>query len=155
GGAGSMDDQASRAQAREAGRMERAKTATASRRRKMLGENPVGAGLITEEQLAHAKELPKQSPERPGRAVIRLGVGTEKDIALAIAKQLGLEFVDLDDVVPDEEALCALPEHLARRYQLIPLEVRDGTMKLGMVDPLDVLAIDDVRRQVSQTIHPV
>jgi type IV pilus assembly protein PilB len=150
-----MDDQSSRAQAREAGKMERARTATASRRRKMLGEILVGAGLITEEQLAQAMELQKQSHERLGRVLIGMGVGTEKDIALAIAKQLGLEFVDLDDVVPDEEALCALPEHLARRYQLIPLEVKDGKMKLGMVDPLDVLAIDDVRRQVTQAIHPV
>ncbi len=129
--------------------------ATTSRRRKLLGEVLVEAGLITEAQLAEAMELQKQSKERLGRVLIGMGVGTEKDIAVAIAKQLGLEFVDLDDVVPDEQALLALPEHLARRYQLIPLGVKDGKLTLGMVDPLDIIAIDDVRRQVTQEVEPV
>ncbi len=129
--------------------------ATTSRRRKLLGEVLVEAGLITAAQLAEAMELQKQSKERLGRVLIGMGVGTEKDIAMAIAKQLGFEFVDLDDVVPDEQALLALPEHLARRYQLIPLGIKDGRLTLGMVDPLDVIAIDDVRRQVEQEIHPV
>jgi type IV pilus assembly protein PilB len=129
--------------------------ATTSRRRKLLGEVLVEAGLITADQLAEAMELQKQSKERLGRVLIGMGIGTEKDIALAIAKQLGLEFVDLDDIVPDETALLVLPEHLARRYQLIPLGAADGKLRLGMVDPLDVVALDDVRRQLRQDIEPV
>jgi type IV pilus assembly protein PilB len=129
--------------------------ATTSRRRKLLGEVLVEAGLITEAQLGEAMTLQKQSKERLGRVLIGMGVGTEKDIALAIAKQLGLEFVDLDDVVPDEQALLALPEHLARRYQLLPLGVKEGRLVVGMVDPLDIIAIDDVRRQVGQEIQTV
>ena len=129
--------------------------ATTSRRRKLLGEVLVEAGMITADQLADAMELQKQSKERLGRVLIGMGVGTEKDIALAIAKQLGFEFVDLDDVVPDEQALLVLPEHLARRYQLIPLGTVNGKLRLGMVDPLDVVAIDDVRRQTRQDIEPV
>ncbi len=129
--------------------------ATTSRRRKLLGEVLVESGLITEAQLGDAMELQKQSKERLGRVLIGMGVGTEKDIAKAIARQLGLEFVDLDDVVPDEQALLVLPEHLARRYQLIPLGVDNGKLRLGMVDPLDVVAIDDVRRQLRQEIAPV
>jgi type IV pilus assembly protein PilB len=129
--------------------------ATTSRRRKLLGEVLVEAGLITHAQLGEAMELQKQSKERLGRVLIGMGVGTEKDIALAIAKQLGLEFVDLDDIVPDEQALLVLPEHLARRYQLIPLGTVNGKFRLGMVDPLDVVALDDVRRQLRQDIDPV
>jgi type IV pilus assembly protein PilB len=129
--------------------------ATTSRRKKLLGEVLVEAGMITADQLTEAMELQKQSKERLGRVLIGMGVGTEKDIALAIAKQLGLEFVDLDDIVPDETALLVLPEHLARRYQLIPLGDAGGKLRLGMVDPLDVVALDDVRRQVRQDIEPV
>jgi type IV pilus assembly protein PilB len=129
--------------------------ATTSRRRKLLGEVLVEAGMITADQLAEAMELQKQSKERLGRVLISMGIGSEKDIAVAIAKQLGLEFVDLDDIVPDETALLVLPEHLARRYQLIPLGDADGKLRLGMVDPLDVVALDDVRRQLRQDIVPV
>jgi type IV pilus assembly protein PilB len=129
--------------------------ATTSRRKKLLGEVLVEAGMITEAQLNEAMELQKQSKERLGRVLIAMGVGTEKDIAIAIAKQLGFEFVDLDDIVPDEQALLTLPEHLARRYQLIPLGLQNGKLRLGMVDPLDVVAIDDVRRQTRQEVEPV
>jgi type IV pilus assembly protein PilB len=129
--------------------------ATTSRRRKLLGEVLVESGLITEAQLGEAMELQKQSKERLGRVLIGMGVGTERDIAQAVARQLGVEFVDLDDVVPDEQALLLLPEHLARRYQLIPLGVENGKLRLGMVDPLDILAIDDVRRQTRQDVEPV
>ncbi|HKV45062.1 MAG TPA: type II secretion system ATPase GspE [bacterium] len=128
--------------------------ATTSRRRKLLGEVLVEAGLITPAQLAEAIDLQKQGKERLGRVLIGMGVGSEKDIAKAIAKQLGLEFVDLDDYIPEEEALLALPEHLARRHQLIPLAMVDGRLRLGMVDPLDVLALDDVRRQMGCELEP-
>jgi type IV pilus assembly protein PilB len=129
--------------------------ATASRRKKLLGEVLVETGLITRVQLGEALDLQKHSRERLGCVLIGMDLITEKHVALAIATQLGLEFVDLDNVVPDEQALLALPEHLARRYQLIPLGVTKGKLKLGMVDPLDVVAIDDVRRQVGQQVEPV
>ena len=129
--------------------------ATTSRRRKLLGELLIEAGLITPEQLAEAVELQKQTKERLGRVLIGMGIGSEKAIAGAIAQQLVLEFVDLDDFVPEEEALLALPEHLARRHQLIPLQVVNGKLKLGMVDPLDVIALDDVRRQTGYELEPV
>ena len=129
--------------------------ATTSRRKKLLGEVLVESGLITQEQLAEAMALQKQSKERLGRVLLGMGIATEKDIAMAIAKQLGLEFVDLDNVVPEESALLELPEHLARRFQLIPLGGLNGKLKLGMVDPLDVLALDDARRHTGKEIDVV
>src|SRR5438309_3101877 len=129
--------------------------ATTARRKKLLGEVLVESGLITQEQLTEAMALQKQSKERLGRVLLGMGIATEKDIAMAIAKQLGLEFVDLDNVIPEEAALLELPEHLARRFQLIPLKAENGKLKLGMVDPLDVLALDDVRRHTGKDIDPV
>jgi len=68
---------------------------------------------------------------------------------------LGLEFADLDEIIPDEQALLALPEHLARRYQVLPLGIRNGKLRVGMVDPLDVVALDDVRHFLGQQIEPL
>jgi type IV pilus assembly protein PilB len=84
-----------------------------------------------------------------------MGIGTEKGIGQAIATQLGLEFADLDEIVPDEQALLALPEHLARRYQVLPLGIRNGTPRVGMVDPLNVVALDDVRHFLGHEIEPM
>jgi len=124
-------------------------------RRKLLGAVLIEAGLITSEQLAEAVERQKQTPERLGRVLLSMGVGTEKGVSQAIATQLDLEFVDLDDIIPDEQALLTLPEHLARRYQVLPLEIHNDKLRVGMVDPLDVVALDDVRHFVGQEIEPV
>ena len=125
------------------------------RRRKLLGEALIAAGLITSEQLARAVELQQQSNERLGRVLVGMGAGTEKDLSKAIATQLNLTFADLDNIVPEEHALLALPEHLARRYQVIPLAVRGDTLTVGMVDPLDVVALDDVRHFTGREIEPM
>jgi type IV pilus assembly protein PilB len=124
-------------------------------RRKLLGEVLIEAGLITSAQLAEAVERQKQTPERLGRVLLSMGAGTEKGISQAIATQLGLEFADLDEIIPDEQALLALPEHLARRYQVLPLGIRNGTPRVGMVDPLDVVALDDVRHFLGHEIEPM
>ena len=131
-----------------------AKAPAAPRRRKPLGEVLIDAGLITREQLTAAIAQQKMGKDRLGRVLITMGIGTEKDIAKAIAQQLNMEFVDLDDFIPDETVLLTLPEHLARRYQLIPLALADGKLKVGMVDPLDIVALDDVRRQTGHEAEP-
>jgi type IV pilus assembly protein PilB len=126
-----------------------------SHRRKPLGQVLIEAGQITSEQLNAAVEQQKHSSERLGRVLLSMGAGTEKGISQAIATQLGLEFADLDDIIPEEQALLALPEHLARRYQVIPLAMQNDKLRVGMVDPLDVVALDDVRHFTGHDIEPV
>jgi type IV pilus assembly protein PilB len=126
-----------------------------SHRRKPLGQVLIEAGQITSEQLNAAVEQQKHSSERLGRVLLSMGAGTEKGISQAIATQLGLEFADLDEIIPEERAMLALPEHLARRYQVLPLGVHDGKVRVGMVDPLDVVALDDVRHFLGKEIEPL
>jgi type IV pilus assembly protein PilB len=126
--------------------------ATALRHWKPLGELLVEAGVVDHAGLARAVEAQAQSKELLGQVLHRLGMASQKDISRALARQLALPYVDLDDVVPQEQALLALPEHLARQLQVVPLSLTNGTLRLGMVDPVDVLAIDDVRRHTGQDI---
>src|SRR5579875_2276350 len=118
----------------------------ATRRRRRLGEILVEAGLLTPERLEEALERQKRTGERLGKVLLEMGIASEAEVARAVASQLGLEYLDLTQVLPDEQAMLVLPEHMARRYQVIPLRLADGKLTLGMVDPLDVLALDDVRR---------
>jgi type IV pilus assembly protein PilB len=117
-----------------------------------LGELLVEAGAVDTAGLTRAMEEQNQSKERLGEVLLRLGMASQKDISRALARQLALPYFDLDDVVPQESALLVLPEHLARQFQAVPLHLTDGTLRLGMVDPLDVLAIDDVRRHTGYDI---
>jgi type IV pilus assembly protein PilB len=126
----------------------------ATRRRRRLGEILVEAGLLTPERLEEALERQKRTGERLGKVLLEMGIASEAEVARAVASQLGLEYLDLTQVLPDEQAMLVLPEHMARRYQVIPLRLADGKLTLGMVDPLDVLALDDVRRHTGYEIVP-
>ena len=125
---------------------------TDGRDRNPLGELLVQAGVVDRAGLARAVEEQDKSRERLGDVLLRLGLASQKDIGRALARQHGLPYVDLDDFVPQESALRALAEPLARQFQVLPLELVNGSLRLGMVDPLDVLAVDDVRRHTGYDV---
>ncbi len=120
--------------------------------RNPLGELLVEAGVIDRAGLARAVEEQDRNKERLGEVLLRLGLASQKDIGRALARQQALPYVDLDDVIPEEPALRTLPEPLARQFQVLPLGLANGTLRLGMVDPLDVLTVDDVRRHTGYDV---
>ena len=113
--------------------------------RLLLGQILVDAGIITAEHLERALEQQKATGERLGRILLSMGAASQEGIASALSQKLGIKFTHLHDVLLDEETLKRVPEHLARRHQVIPIGIEDGSLVLGMVDPLDILAIDDIR----------
>ncbi len=119
-----------------------------------LGEILVEAGVITPGRLAEALEYQQQTGGHLGKILVELGGVSEQAICRALAAQLGLPFVDLTQMLPEEEAMLLLPEDVASRFQVIPLSLSDHTLTVGMVDPLDVLALDDIRRLVRLEIAP-
>jgi type IV pilus assembly protein PilB len=128
--------------------------ATALRQRRRLGEVLLEAGVVEPSKVAQAVEEQAQTKERLGEALVRMGLASQKDIGRALAIQCGFRYVDLDEFVPQEAALLAVPEELARRFQIVPLQLNDRTLRVGMVDPLDVLALDDVRRHTGYDVEP-
>jgi type IV pilus assembly protein PilB len=125
-----------------------------TRRRILMGQILVESGLITELQLQHALEQQKQTGERLGRVILAMGLASQDDIAAAVARQLGVDFVNLSDIILDEAILLRVPEHLARRHHVIPISVENGAMGLGMEDPLDIVAADDLGKLTRLAIKP-
>ncbi len=148
-----MDDKLLQASAQ--GEVQKGRNATVQRRRR-LGEILVEAGVITLEQLAEALAEQKRGGRHRGlgQVLVDMGLATERGIGEALALQLGLPHLDLREALPDEEAMLLLPEHLARRFQVIPVKVDGDTLTVGMVDPLDVLAVDDIHRRTGRVIQP-
>jgi type IV pilus assembly protein PilB len=126
----------------------------ALRKRVRLGELLVEAGLITKEQLEEALKQQRATGERLGKVLVSMGLTTQDAIARAMAEQLSIEYVNVQALTVTDEVLTALPENIIRRHHVIPLRVEDNTLVLGMVDPLDILALDDVRRATTQEVVP-
>lgn len=123
--------------------------------RQKVGEILVHAGLINQDQLKQALDLQKQSGERIGRILVKLGFATEDDILQVLETQLGIPKVRLSEYVVSQETLKLVPENLARRYKVIPLEVSGGKLVLAMADPLNIFAVDDIRISTGMEVMPV
>ncbi len=113
---------------------------------KRFGELLIEDGAITDADLTAALERQRSTGERIGEALVNSGVIDEPKIVRALARQLDLDVFDpatAYDAVPED--ILLIPERMAKRHHVFAF-ARDGsTLCVGMVDPLDLLAIDDVR----------
>jgi type IV pilus assembly protein PilB len=121
---------------------------------------PLGALLIAEELITDAQleaALGEQARTgRPlGRILIEQGTITETELVRTLAHQVGLEFIDLNDVTIDGSVTSIVTESLARRYQAIPIGWDDGKLVVAMADPSNVFAVDDIRALAGAEVHPV
>ncbi|MFY9269833.1 MAG: type II secretion system ATPase GspE [Candidatus Manganitrophaceae bacterium] len=121
----------------------------------MLGEMLIAEGLLSSEQLKRALGEQKMHGGRLGVVLKQLGLVTEDDIIKALGKQMGITYVDLSGILIEPEILHLVPEILARRHQVIPLYKKSAALTLAMVDPLNVFAIDDIKRAAGCEIEPV
>ncbi|MCX7897357.1 MAG: GspE/PulE family protein [Rhodocyclaceae bacterium] len=111
-----------------------------------LGDLLVQQGVITAEQLGHALEEQKKSGRKLGRVLVEAGYASEEGIARALARQLGAEYVDLRQFQPRLDLVKLLPEAQARRYRALPLDEKNGLLRIGMADPTDLAAFDEIAR---------
>lgn len=114
----------------------------------------VNAGLLTMDQLTSVREA---SADGTSVAAILLdrGLVTAADVGSALEDELGVPRVDLSSYAPDEEALELVPASLARERRMLPLFEIDGTLTVAVGDPMDVLRLDDVARQLAVELDPV
>ena len=117
-----------------------------------LGEILVQQKLLTEEQLKAALEEQKKTGRRLGRVFIERGFITEEQISKALARQLGADYIDLKQYNIKRDVVAKLPETQARRYRAMVLEDRGAAYFVGMADPTDLAAYDEIARILKRDI---
>jgi len=113
-----------------------------------LGDLLVQQQLISAEQLQSALEQQKSSGRKLGRVLVDSGFVTEEKISEALAKQLGAPYINLKYYNINLKQVRKLPENQARRFRAIVLEERNGVLLIGMADPTDLFAFDEISRIV-------
>ncbi len=127
-----------------------------SLRKKEVEELLIENGLITERQLSRAQDQATKSGEPVTKILIGMGFVTDKDVTEMMGIQLNVDFVDLDNINLDPDTVKLIPDNLAKRYNVIPIELVDNMrIRLAMADPSDILAIDDIRLVTGYDIDPV
>ncbi|MCX5811452.1 MAG: ATPase, T2SS/T4P/T4SS family [Proteobacteria bacterium] len=122
--------------------------------RKKLGEILIEAKRLREEDLSKALIEQRKYGERLGKVLIRMGFLTERDIIDTVSKQLGIPIVILDEKDIPRELANLISDDIAKNYLIMPFERRFNILKLAMVDPLDINAMDEVTRIVRMEVDP-
>ena len=123
--------------------------------RKKLGECLVQAGLITEADLQTALAEHKRSGERLGGVLVRLNLATERQIAKALAYQLGFAYVNLAENPPDLAAVILIPKDVALKRTCVAIAVEKNLLTVAMSDPLLFTLVQDLEFQTGYRIKQV
>jgi len=118
-----------------------------------LGEILIRQGAISEKQLEEA--LSKQSSEGGllGEIMIKLGFVNERMIAQAITSQYGFPFLPVEQCDINPEAVKLVPLDLARKHNLVPVDIIGDVLTIAMSNPLDRPAIEEVSKATEKTIR--
>lgn len=110
-----------------------------------VGTMLVQAGLLNQESLDVALAECDATNRSLGRVLLDRHMVTEGDLLSVIAKQMGMEYVDLADFPVDVGAVLLVPAALARKYNAIPVQKDGKKLLVAMQDPANVFAVDDIR----------
>lgn len=120
-----------------------------------LGQALVEEGLINRAQLEQATALALEAACTLDEAVETLALVPASRIALTKAQMCEAVYVDLSQYEINLSNCRLIPHSLARQHLCIPLFVIDGVMALGIEDPLNLQALDQVRQLVRTEVDPV
>ena len=118
-----------------------------------LGDLLAAQKAISQEQLRIALEQQKKSGRKLGRVLVELGYVNDEQICEAISKQLNIPFINLKFYNLNQDVVRRLPEAQARRFRALVLERRRAGYLVGMADPTDLFAFDEIGRLLQSDIE--
>ncbi len=111
---------------------------------KRLGQILLERGVITAKQLEEALARQKTHDGLLGQILMELGYVTEEAMALALTAQYGFPYLPLENYEIDDGLAQIVPEALARRYCLVPIDRIGNALTVAMADPTNIQAIEEV-----------
>ena len=119
-----------------------------------LGQILVDLGFVTDEQLEMLVEEQSQNPgQKIGKIAEDMGLVNDDQVVQALAEQFGLQTVDLEGVVPPDDARSAVSDAMAQLYRIIPLQLRDDVLTVASCDPQNLSVQDELRRFLGYEIR--
>ena len=118
-----------------------------------LGDLLIAQKIISQEQLRLALEQQKKSGRRLGRVLIDQAFTSDEQICEAISRQLNVPYVNLKFYNFNNDLVRRLPEAQARRFRAVVLEEKRASYLVGMADPTDLFAFDELARLLKRDVE--
>jgi type IV pilus assembly protein PilB len=123
--------------------------------KKTFGDYLVSIGALTADQVKTALQEQKRTGERLEQTIIRLKFMDEEAAIRGLADYFNLPYIDLNTYLVDETILSLVPEEIARRHTLIPLFKIGAFLTVAMTNPLNIIALDEMRNRTKSDIEIV
>jgi len=121
-----------------------------------IGEILISKGVITAEHLKVSLNEQRVNHGKLGEILVTNGFAVEEDIYRALANQMGVDFFDNDTILgAREETVRLIPEDFAKEHQLIAVQKHDGTLRVAMAEPDDIVALDSLFKLTKLVVEPV
>ena len=120
-----------------------------------LGEILIEGHYLSELDLDAALAFQREIGAKLGDALLSLGLINDENLAESLAKQKRLPLISLGERFPDPGAVRLLTEKFIRTRQVLPVDLEGGALVVAMVNPLDVVTLDDVRVITGYDVSPV
>jgi type IV pilus assembly protein PilB len=105
----------------------------------------VKGGIVSREQLTEAQKKERENSSSVTREVVRLGFTTEEILTEFLAKQFGIEAVELVPTEIEDSIFSLVPPQIIQKHQIIPYKFLGSTLTVAMSDPTDLVAINEVK----------
>jgi len=122
---------------------------------KFLSDILYEKGLITDEQLDRILKIQQDNGNDLQKIIIDLDILKKDELMLALADEIGVKYVNLDDINIEHTIVVLIPEEMARRDQLIAIDKDEKKLTVAMANPLDVFAHDELKIRLGYDIDSV
>jgi type IV pilus assembly protein PilB len=112
-------------------------------------------GLLTVKQVEELLELQKKEGTRLLKLIQDKGYVNDTDMVVSMGRVLNTPPINLSRVTISAELMGLVPREVANNYKVLPVSSLGNRLYLAMADPLNVLALDDVKRLTNKDVVPM
>lgn len=120
--------------------------------KKKLGEILINEGVINQKILEEALKISNAAGKRLGEVLVEKGFTTEDSIAKALGEQYNLPYIGENILEVDKKYTSLLSAELAYKFNAIPIYESDNEITIAIVDPLDIVVIDQIKKYFKKNI---
>jgi general secretion pathway protein E len=113
----------------------------------------VEENLISPAQLESALTLQRQQGSKLSDILLKQGLVKAEQLAIVLSIHLNLPLIDLKRHTVQPQALRLIPEDMARKHALIPLDIVNDSLMIVMADPEDIRTIEDIKAQAKMRVE--
>ena len=111
-------------------------------------------GLVTDEQLGPIRQEADSTGEGLVDTLVARKIISAGQVAQAKASQFGVEFVNLGEMRLSDDVISAVPRHIAKKYNVVPVYRHDNTVTVALSDPSDLDTLDSLRHLLNMEVEP-